>query len=691
MAEQVQDALDQMVAPLRDLMDRHIFSEEEIRSIVKRRRDSEYLLRRRTARKADFVRYIEAEMLLEKLRALRTARRKRDHRKAQREKGITEGDDDDDGLDENGNLKPKQQNQKEDDPIGDVHIVQHIHLLFVRAIRKFRGDLSLHLQHAEFCRSAKSWTRLGRVYAEALQVFPREAGIWIEAASNEFFGPNRSVKSARVLLQRALRLNGNSSEELWLQYFTLELHYAQTLKGRRKILRPDEDEDNDNDNDDDDEEDGSDDDETKMNDASDYNRIAMIVLKNAIRSIPNNIKFRLKFLDACQKFPDTADLMEYVQTSMASDFTDEPESWIARAIYQFEKTKGGNEPNAKRARISGTGDEIDAKDPVLAVLSDAIDTLRTSEMLLQAFRFAEDYRMELEQIENADSDSVEQVDDFINGIWVRARDGIVQTDSSELAIEHTNYLVRQGKAEDALRIIKNHCTTRSRPGASNGAVGASSDAWFLWASLASSSTKKQAGVLNRALQSLPVDKHPDYVAVLLQYFAAQLRVADPGSGVERGNGDSGEKKLFETLQKLLLLAPKTVGDLVIEPGSTGLDFELRDVFEGYTACLNHFYERRGIAGARSVYEAVLFRSTAASVVTEDSAGPVRGFVDRCLELEHKEQQQQQQQQSPPAKATGSKSNQRILCKLYDKAIDIFAETSMEETYRNDRNERVVFA
>eukprot|EP00536_Pseudo-nitzschia_multiseries_P009943 jgi/Psemu1/134593/gw1.290.51.1 len=150
MAEHVQAALDQMVAPLRDLMDRHIFTEEEVRAIVTRRRESEYLLRRRAARKADFIRYIEAEMLLEKLRALRTARRKRDHRKAQRERGV------------------------------------HIHLLFVRAIRKFRGDLSLHLQHAEFCKLVKSWTRLSRVYAEALQVFPREAGIWIEAASHEF-------------------------------------------------------------------------------------------------------------------------------------------------------------------------------------------------------------------------------------------------------------------------------------------------------------------------------------------------------------------------------------------------------------------------------------------------------------------------------------------------------------------------
>mgnify|MGYP005684569097 FL=1 len=95
MAEQVQAALDQMVEPLRDLMDRHIFTESEIRLIVNRRRESEYLLRRRAARKADFIRYIDAEMTLERLRSLRTFKKKRDHRKNQRQKDAITSDDDD--------------------------------------------------------------------------------------------------------------------------------------------------------------------------------------------------------------------------------------------------------------------------------------------------------------------------------------------------------------------------------------------------------------------------------------------------------------------------------------------------------------------------------------------------------------------------------------------------------------------
>ncbi len=646
--------MDQMVAPLRDLLDRHIFSEEEIRAIVTRRRESEYLLRRRAARKADFVRYIEAEIMLEKLRALRTTKKKRDHRRAQREKGLEEDAENNKNKDDDGK-----------DPIGDVHIVQHIHLLFVRAIRKFRSDLSLHLQHAEFCKSVKSWTRLGKVYAEALQIFPREAGIWIEAASNEFFGPNRSVKSARVLLQRGLRLNGNTSEELWIQYFVLELHYAQTLKGRRKILRPSEGGV---------ETESNDDVEEKDIDDTDYNKIPMVVLRNAIRSIPKNVQFRLKFLDACQQFPDTTDLMDYVQASMAIDFANEPESWIARAIYQAEKHRQNDEdePKSKKARIETTSnddddDDDDDENPVLGVLEDAIETLQTSEMILQAFRFAEDYRSELEHSEESDnSDAIAQVSDFIEKLWTKARD----VSSSDLAMEETRYLLRQQKPKEALKCIKTHCTKQLS--------GVPSEAWLLWASLAST-LKKQTSILKLALQRIPVDKHPDYVVILLQYLAGQIKSASPPKDNDEDGDDENEDNssdIFETLQNLLLLAPRTSGDIVVE--DTGLEFEFSGIFEGYKACLDHFYEIKGIHGARSIYEAVLFRSSCK--LTPETGDAMKAFVDRCLKLEL----DQKSVNNPHAK-------RRVLGKLYDKVIDIFEGTPLEESYKYDRNELAVYA
>ncbi|CAN0482178.1 unnamed protein product, partial [Laminaria digitata] len=75
---------------------------------------------------------------------------------------------------------------------------------------------------------------LGRLCARALQLHPRNAGLWIKAASWEFFdGGNAS--SARALMQRGLRINP-TARNLWLQYFRLEFSYIKKLMGRREVL-----------------------------------------------------------------------------------------------------------------------------------------------------------------------------------------------------------------------------------------------------------------------------------------------------------------------------------------------------------------------------------------------------------------------------------------------------------------------
>ena len=71
--------------------------------------------------------------------------------------------------------------------IGDAHIVKHVHFIFRRAKRKWKDDVSLHLAHAAFAKQARSYKELGKIYAEALQIHPRNTSLWIEAASHEFF------------------------------------------------------------------------------------------------------------------------------------------------------------------------------------------------------------------------------------------------------------------------------------------------------------------------------------------------------------------------------------------------------------------------------------------------------------------------------------------------------------------------
>ena len=270
MAEQVQAVLDSMVAPLRDLLERNIFSQEEITAIVARRRESEYLLRRRTARKADYLRYLESEMQLERLRDLRT-------------------------------------NTKKKDSIGDVHIVQHVHFIFTRLLRKYKSDVSLYLEYIDFCKSTSSLKTLSKVYAQALQFHSRNVGLWIAAASHEFFA-QASVANARILLQRGIRVNP-SSPELWLQYLSLELHHVQKLKGRREILQ------------------------LQQEETEDSLHIVTVVYDNAIQAIPQNVVFRLQCLDQCNQFPSTQALQTHIVETMARDFETNVQAWIARAAF----------------------------------------------------------------------------------------------------------------------------------------------------------------------------------------------------------------------------------------------------------------------------------------------------------------------------------------------------------------------
>ena len=144
---------------------------------------------------------------------------------------------------------------------GDSHIISHIHFLYQRTLRKFHYPIDILLNYVEFAKSVKSFQMLSRIYAEGIQHHPRTVGLWIEASNFEYFGyvaqdidnqkttggvqggedgvstkiVGSSINNARVLMQRGLRINSNS-EELWLQYFTLELHYVQKLRGRKEIL-----------------------------------------------------------------------------------------------------------------------------------------------------------------------------------------------------------------------------------------------------------------------------------------------------------------------------------------------------------------------------------------------------------------------------------------------------------------------
>ena len=651
MAEQVQAVLDSMVAPLKDLMDREIFSPTEIQAIVQRRRESEYLLRRRVARKADFLRYIEAEELLEELRKLRTQQKQRDHRQSVKY-NYNEQDDDED---ENGKAKIKKQEEKH---IGDVHILQLIHLLFARAIRKFRSDLSLHLLHVDTCKRHLSWTKLSKVYAEALQIFPSQEGLWIEAASHEFFdGPRKSIRNARILMQRGVRKLARTSHNLWVEYFSLELHYAQTLRGRRQILlhggRGGDDKEAETDP-------KEEKDDTEV---SDY-KIATIVYKNAIQSIPDSIEFRLRFLDTCRKFPDTQPLMNMIQEQIQRDFgSQRPDAWIARAVYEAERT----EPVvAQREKAICDDDEgvvgnkskrptkkARTKDRVVAVLEEGMEAIDTYEMKLHAFRFAMRYTFEQEELGNRDS--VKQSQELADSI-IKACLG--QTVSPDLAMEQVEYYLAQGDTNQAMSVLKTFCADSKGE--------APSSLWIRWASLFEEKDHSKAKhVLKRALGQIPLGKS-DHIIVLLQYFGCLLH-----------EKESDKAMLNDTFQRILLLAP-TAWEVNVEDVSE-YSFGIRCLAQAYLGYLKlasspEQQESLGPKVARKIYESVLFQATI-QISNEDSLNfaYLQTFVDEVLQLEE------------------VSKNRTQLCRVYDQAIHIFRGTVLEKHYRQCRNDGAIYS
>src|SRR5271156_2171265 len=76
MAESIDFRLEQSIPELQDLVNKELFTQEQVKSIIKKRTQHEHTLLRPSAKKADYLRYITYEQSLEKLRQKRLKRKK---------------------------------------------------------------------------------------------------------------------------------------------------------------------------------------------------------------------------------------------------------------------------------------------------------------------------------------------------------------------------------------------------------------------------------------------------------------------------------------------------------------------------------------------------------------------------------------------------------------------------------------
>lgn len=265
-----------------------VFSSGEIRNIIRKRRDFEYRLQKRIVQKADFLRYMQYEInldMLKKKRKLRLGIKRSLH--------------------------------------GEQAVMRRIHNLFQNALKKFVGDIKLWIQYIEFCKHMGSTKVLGKVFARVLQYHPDKPNLWIMAAKWEF-EDNKNIPNSRTLLQRGLRANP-SSKQLWLEYFRMELLHVEKISNRRKILGLNE------------EEESQEEEEVTAEFLA--GKVPEIVYKKAVECIPEDIKFRISFIDVYRLFEDTKQGCDVVYDSLLEDFPLSEEVWNLVAHRPIDERK----------------------------------------------------------------------------------------------------------------------------------------------------------------------------------------------------------------------------------------------------------------------------------------------------------------------------------------------------------------
>lgn len=198
MVYNVESLLEETLPLLRRAQELKLLEHHEIQTIVKKRRDHEYLIRRRDATRQNFFRYAIFEKDVARLIQRRS-----------RKRGTP--------LSEARPL------------IGQFRLQRA--RIYNRAVYRFPGDDKLWIHMAKDAIDEGAFKRASRIFAQAVSKCGGCPQIWL-AAIGFHFDKCSDPRTARVLAQRALRaLSANVS--VWMEYFRMELYYLSKLTARR--------------------------------------------------------------------------------------------------------------------------------------------------------------------------------------------------------------------------------------------------------------------------------------------------------------------------------------------------------------------------------------------------------------------------------------------------------------------------
>ncbi|GMH32847.1 hypothetical protein BSKO_00681 [Bryopsis sp. KO-2023] len=294
MAEAVQAMMESMVPGIEALEEKGYFSQGELKQVISKRLQFEYLIKGAAKKKEDFMSYIEYEMKLEELRQIR------------RKSGPP---------------------GRGDEPAENC-IKRHIHGIFARAARLYKGDVQLWIEWIQFCKQTRSNSRLSKTLTQALRYNPQCADLWIAAGQWEF-NERANPNSARALMLQAIRMCPNS-RLLWLEYFKMEVAYARRLSVRRKILGIDMEEP---------------DPENLEEEAQAMKTVlsggvALLVFQKALKNFPDDLEYRKQFLKHLSGMSDdaTQEIATQIFASIVEDFPEDADAWDLRARFRYSST-----------------------------------------------------------------------------------------------------------------------------------------------------------------------------------------------------------------------------------------------------------------------------------------------------------------------------------------------------------------
>ncbi|KAM0790144.1 hypothetical protein ACM66B_005466 [Microbotryomycetes sp. NB124-2] len=208
--EKVQLALERLLPELRDLERKKVFTKDEIHDIVTKRREFERALATRDVKPLDFVRYIDYEQKLEKLRRKRAARIQKTTKRT----------------------------------LSDHSIAAHVTQLHRQSVRRFPESISLWNAFVAHTLTQDSPTLVSRTLSSAIAMHPTHVDFWLMASRWESEGDEKGMgggntEGARRLCMRALRfLNGDKHKEarVWQEWIRLETSFAEKTRARWTLL-----------------------------------------------------------------------------------------------------------------------------------------------------------------------------------------------------------------------------------------------------------------------------------------------------------------------------------------------------------------------------------------------------------------------------------------------------------------------